>query len=107
MEADRDKQKLASLLRWASNQRNSTSLAEYVENRKKGQTQIFFLAGLGQSPEALSKSLFVEKLTARVCTSLLWVIKILLMMVLRAMKYYWCRSPWTKSYSQLSVYGSK
>ena len=68
VEAGKDKQKLASLLRWASNQRNSTSLEEYVNSRKKGQTQIFFLAGLGQTPEALSRSLFVEKLTARVRT---------------------------------------
>lgn len=65
VEAEKDKQKLASLSRWGSNQRNSTSLADYVKNRKKGQTQIFYLAGMGQTPEMLAKSLFVEKLTAR------------------------------------------
>lgn len=66
VEADKEKQKLAGLSRWATNQRNSTSLDEYVKNRKKGQTQIFFLAGLGQTPEMLAKSLFIEKLSARV-----------------------------------------
>ncbi|KAF8489119.1 heat shock protein Hsp90 [Gautieria morchelliformis] len=65
LEAEKDEQKLAGLSRWASNQHNSTSLDEYVKNRKKGQTQIFFLAGLGQTPEMLSKSLFIEKLSAR------------------------------------------
>ncbi|KAF8592600.1 heat shock protein Hsp90 [Ramaria rubella] len=65
VEAEKDKQKLAGLSRWASNQRNITSLDDYVKNRKKGQSQIFFLAGLGQTPEMLAKSLFVEKLSAR------------------------------------------
>ncbi|KAF8760295.1 Heat shock protein Hsp90 [Rhizoctonia solani] len=40
-------------------------LQQYVENRKKGQTQIFYLAGIGQRPDELAKSLFVEKLHAR------------------------------------------
>lgn len=72
LEAEKDKLKLAGLGRWASNQHNFTSLDQYVKNRKKGQTQIFFLAGLGQTPEMLSKSLFIEKLSARVgCTSFL------------------------------------
>jgi heat shock protein 90kDa beta len=66
LEAEKEQQKLAGLSRWPSNQHNSTSLDEYVKNRKKGQTQIFFLAGLGQTPEMLSKSLFIEKLSARV-----------------------------------------
>lgn len=66
LESKKDKQKLAALSRWPSNQRNFTSLDEYVKNRKKGQTQIFFLAGLGQPPDILSKSLFIEKLSARV-----------------------------------------
>ena len=66
LEAPKEQQKLASLSRFPSNQRSFTSLDEYVKNRKKGQTQIFFLAGLGQSRDMLSKSLFIEKLSARV-----------------------------------------
>jgi heat shock protein 90kDa beta len=78
LEAEKDKEKLAGLSRWASNQRNTTSLDEYVKNRKKGQTQIFFLAGLGQTLEMLSKSLFIEKLTARVRNILCMALFILL-----------------------------
>lgn len=65
VESPKEQQKLAGLARWDTNLRNFTSLDQYVENRKKGQTQIFFLAGIGQTPEELSKSLFVEKLHAR------------------------------------------
>ncbi|KAF8528822.1 cation-transporting ATPase [Hysterangium stoloniferum] len=65
VDAEKDRPKLAALTRFATNQRNATTLDEYVKNKKKGQKQIFFLGGLGQAPEALAKSLFVEKLTAR------------------------------------------
>lgn len=65
VESPKEQQKLSSLARWDTNLRNFTSLDQYVENRKKGQTQIFFLAGIGQTPQELSKSLFVEKLHAR------------------------------------------
>ncbi|CAE6448960.1 unnamed protein product [Rhizoctonia solani] len=65
VETPKEQQKLAGLARWETNLRNFTSLDQYVENRKKGQTQIFFLAGIGQRPEELAKSLFVEKLHAR------------------------------------------
>ncbi|KEP55374.1 cation-transporting ATPase [Rhizoctonia solani 123E] len=65
VESPKEQQKLAGLARWETNLRNFTSLDQYVESRKKGQTQIFFLAGIGQRPEELAKSLFVEKLHAR------------------------------------------
>jgi len=65
VESPKEQKKLASLARWDTNLRNFTSLDQYVENRKKGQTQIFYLAGIGQSPSELAKSLFVEKLHAR------------------------------------------
>jgi len=65
VDAEKDRPKLAALTRFATNQKNVTSFDEYVKNKKSGQKQIFFLAGLGQTPEVLAKSLFVEKLTAR------------------------------------------
>ncbi|KAG8732134.1 hypothetical protein FRC11_000559, partial [Ceratobasidium sp. 423] len=65
VESPKEQKKLAGLARWDTNLRNFTSLDQYVESRKKGQTQIFFLAGIGQRPDELAKSLFVEKLHAR------------------------------------------
>ncbi|KAJ1309073.1 hypothetical protein OPQ81_004752 [Rhizoctonia solani] len=65
VESPKEQKKLAALARWETNLRNFTSLDQYVENRKKGQTQIFYLAGIGQRPDELAKSLFVEKLHAR------------------------------------------
>ncbi|QRV72841.1 heat shock protein HSP90 family protein [Ceratobasidium sp. AG-Ba] len=65
VESPKEQQKLAALARWDTNLRNFTSLDQYVENRKKGQTQIFYLAGIGQPIEELAKSLFVEKIHAR------------------------------------------
>ncbi|KIJ37351.1 hypothetical protein M422DRAFT_178022, partial [Sphaerobolus stellatus SS14] len=59
------KLKLAGLTRYATNQRNFTSFDEYVKNKKKGQDQIFFLAGLGQPMDMLQGSVFIEKLHAR------------------------------------------
>ncbi|EKM59171.1 uncharacterized protein PHACADRAFT_249432 [Phanerochaete carnosa HHB-10118-sp] len=61
----KNRDKIAALVRFATNQRNETSLDQYVENRKKGQKQIFYLADMGKSPEILAKSVFVEKLHAR------------------------------------------
>jgi heat shock protein beta len=66
VESPKEQKKLASLARWETNLRDFTSLDQYVESRKKGQTQIFYLAGIGQSASELAKSLFVEKLHARV-----------------------------------------
>jgi len=57
--------KIASLIRFDSNQREHIGLDAYVEQRKEGQNQIFFLANVGQSIENLKKSVFVEKLAAR------------------------------------------
>jgi len=65
VESPKEQKKLASLARWDTNLRNFTSLDQYVEHRKKGQTQIFYLAGIGQPVSELAKSLFVEKLHAR------------------------------------------
>ncbi|KAI0368136.1 heat shock protein Hsp90 [Pilatotrama ljubarskyi] len=61
----KNRDKLAALVRFATNQRNSTSLDEYLENKKKGQSQIFYLADMGKTPAELAKSVFIEKLHAR------------------------------------------
>lgn len=58
-------QKLAALVRFDSNQRENIGLNAYVEQRKEGQNQIFFLANVGQTIENLKKSVFIERLTAR------------------------------------------
>ncbi|KZT24521.1 HSP90-domain-containing protein [Neolentinus lepideus HHB14362 ss-1] len=65
VEDKRNQQKLASLTRFASNQREKVGLDEYVEGKRKGQKQIFYLADIGKSTKALADSVFVEKLTAR------------------------------------------
>ncbi|GBE79623.1 Heat shock protein 90 homolog [Sparassis crispa] len=65
VEDNRNSEKLVALTRFTTNQRNNTSLDEYVENKKKGQKQIFYLADMGSSPEVLAKSVFIEKLHAR------------------------------------------
>ncbi|GLB33793.1 putative hsp90 protein [Lyophyllum shimeji] len=57
--------KLASIVRFTTTQRNETSLDQYLENKKKGQKQIFYLAEMGKKPEDLAQSVFVEKLHAR------------------------------------------
>ncbi|KAJ8455307.1 hypothetical protein ONZ51_g12522 [Trametes cubensis] len=61
----KNRDKLATLVRFTTNQRNSTSLDEYLENKKQGQSQIFYLADMGKSPSELAKSVFIEKLHAR------------------------------------------
>ncbi|KDQ20503.1 hypothetical protein BOTBODRAFT_50594 [Botryobasidium botryosum FD-172 SS1] len=65
MEGGKDQKKLAALARWDTNTRKFIGLEEYVASRKKGQTQIFYLAAVGKKPEELSGSVFVEKLHAR------------------------------------------
>ena len=65
VEDHKNRDKLVQLVRFATNQRNSTSLDEYLENKKQGQSQIFYLADMGKSTEELSKSVFIEKLHAR------------------------------------------
>ncbi|KAH8090583.1 putative cation-transporting ATPase [Filobasidium floriforme] len=61
----KDQNKLASLLRVSSTRSDFTSFDEYVENRRGDQKQIFYLAGAGESPEALARSPLVEKPVAR------------------------------------------
>ncbi|KAH8105965.1 heat shock protein Hsp90 [Cristinia sonorae] len=61
----KNRDKLATLCRFPTTQRNSTSLDEYLENKKQGQKQIFYLADMGKSEADLAKSVFVEKLHAR------------------------------------------
>ncbi|KAJ3741155.1 Hsp90 protein-domain-containing protein [Lentinula detonsa] len=65
VEDQKSREKLASLARFTTNQRNYTSLDQYLENRKQGQKQIFYLAEMGENPQELAKSVFVEKLDAR------------------------------------------
>lgn len=82
-EDTKNRDKLVSLARFTTNQRNDTSLdqvsvfvfsprpgvliqfSQYLENRKKGQKQIFYLSEMGKTTEDLAKSVFIEKLHAR------------------------------------------
>ncbi|KAJ7095368.1 Hsp90 protein-domain-containing protein [Mycena belliarum] len=61
----KNRDKLIALTRFTTNQRNLTSLEKYLENKKQGQKQIFYLAEMGKSAENLAQSVFVEKLHAR------------------------------------------
>ncbi|OCF61751.1 cation-transporting ATPase [Kwoniella mangroviensis CBS 10435] len=65
METPKDKLKIARLLRFESTRSNYTTLEEYVENRKEGQKQMYYIAGVGETARDLAKSPFVEKLHAR------------------------------------------
>ena len=38
---------------------------QYIENKKAGQKQIFYVSDAGKSADSLAKSVFVEKLHAR------------------------------------------
>ncbi|KAH7929430.1 HSP90-domain-containing protein [Leucogyrophana mollusca] len=64
-EDSKNREKLAALVRFNTNQRNATSFDNYLENKRQGQKQIFYLADMGKSVEHLSQSVFVEKLHAR------------------------------------------
>ncbi|KAG6817393.1 hypothetical protein H0H87_009037 [Tephrocybe sp. NHM501043] len=61
----KNRDKLTALARFTTTQRNETTLDQYLENKKKGQKQIFYLAEMGKTPENLAQSVFVEKLHAR------------------------------------------
>ncbi|KAF8631941.1 hypothetical protein AX15_002109 [Amanita polypyramis BW_CC] len=61
----KNRDKLIPLIRFATNQRNASTLDEYLENKKKGQKQIFYIAEIGKTPEDLAQSVFIEKLHAR------------------------------------------
>jgi heat shock protein 90kDa beta len=65
VEDSRNREKIVELVQYATNQRNATTLNDYIKNKKGGQKQIFFLADMGKSAEQLAQSVFVEKLTAR------------------------------------------
>ncbi|KAI9513344.1 Hsp90 protein-domain-containing protein [Russula earlei] len=65
VEDTKNRDKLIPLIRFVTNQRNSTSLDQYVENKKAGQKQIFYVSDAGKTASALAKSVFVEKLHAR------------------------------------------
>ncbi|KAL7423848.1 hypothetical protein Q5752_001432 [Cryptotrichosporon argae] len=65
LESEKDKIKIAKLLRFQSTHSDWTSLEEYVANRKEGQKQIYYIAGVGEKAEDLARSPFVEKLKAR------------------------------------------
>ncbi|KAJ7700068.1 Hsp90 protein-domain-containing protein [Mycena rosella] len=61
----KNRDKLTGLTRFTTTERNVTSLDQYLENKKHGQKQIFYLAEMGKSSENLAQSVFVEKLHAR------------------------------------------
>lgn len=65
IDSAKDRTKLMRVIKFDSNLRKGITLDEYVEKRKKGQEQIFFLAGAGEDQETLAKSVHVEKLSAR------------------------------------------
>ncbi|KAH8118404.1 heat shock protein Hsp90 [Phellopilus nigrolimitatus] len=65
IESAPSRDKLTALARFSTTQRNATSLDNYLENRKKGQKQIFYLADVGKPIDVLKKSVFAEKLEAR------------------------------------------
>ncbi|KAJ7507789.1 heat shock protein Hsp90 [Mycena galericulata] len=65
VEDTKNREKLTALTRFTTTQRNYTSLDQYLENKKQGQKQIFYLAEMGKSPQNLAQSVFVEKLHAR------------------------------------------
>ncbi|KIL70077.1 hypothetical protein M378DRAFT_183671 [Amanita muscaria Koide BX008] len=65
VEDAKHRDRLVPLIQFATNQRNATSLNEYLENKKQGQKQIFHIAEVGKTPEDLAQSVFIEKLHAR------------------------------------------
>ncbi|KAF6762628.1 heat shock protein Hsp90 [Ephemerocybe angulata] len=65
VEDTKNREKLTKLARFKTNQRNDTSFDMYLENKKQGQEQIFYLGEMGKTAEELSQSIFAEKLIAR------------------------------------------
>ncbi|TFK28756.1 HSP90-domain-containing protein [Coprinopsis marcescibilis] len=61
----KNRDKLASLCRFTTNQRNETSYDMYVDRMRQGQSQIFYIAEMGKQADELSQSIFIEKLVAR------------------------------------------
>jgi heat shock protein beta len=60
-----NRDKIAALTRWDTTLRTKISLQDYVDARREGQDQIYFLADNGQTTDNLRRSVFVEKLVAR------------------------------------------
>ncbi|KDR83758.1 hypothetical protein GALMADRAFT_670355 [Galerina marginata CBS 339.88] len=65
VEDSKNREKLAGLARFTTNHRNNTSFDQYLENKKKGQKHVFYIAEMGKKPEDLAQSVFIEKLHAR------------------------------------------
>lgn len=65
IESEKGQMKIAKLLRFQSTKSDDVSFEQYVANRKEGQKQIYYMAGVGEKVEDLKKSPFVEKLIAR------------------------------------------
>ncbi|KAI0068699.1 HSP90-domain-containing protein [Artomyces pyxidatus] len=65
VEDTKNRDKLSTLVRFSTNHRNMTSLDAYLENKKEGQKQIFYVSDMGKTVQGLLKSVFVEKLHAR------------------------------------------
>lgn len=66
IEDTKNRDKLVRLLRFETSSNDKPlSLDEVVAERKKGQTQLFYMAGVGQTKATLEKSPFVERLVAR------------------------------------------
>ena len=62
----KNRPRMVKLLRFeTSASANLSSLDDVVARRKKGQTQIFFIASVGEKKAALEKSPFVERIIAR------------------------------------------
>lgn len=58
-----NQKKLLRLLRFHSSEDNSTSILDYIERTRKGQTQIYYLTGT--SVEEIKKNPLLEKMLAR------------------------------------------
>lgn len=66
IEDTKNRARIVKLLRFETSHSDTpSSLDDIVSRRKKGQTQIFFVAGAGLKKAQLEKSPFVEKLIAR------------------------------------------
>lgn len=60
-----NRDKLAALTRWDTTLRTEISIQNYIDARREGQDQIYFLVDNGQTTDNLRRSVFVEKLVAR------------------------------------------
>ncbi|GAA5999944.1 heat shock protein Hsp90 family protein [Rhodotorula paludigena] len=66
VEDSKNRDRIVKLLRFATSASNETTgLEDVVARRKQGQTQIYFIAGAGQTKDQLARSPFVERILAR------------------------------------------